>query len=198
MTPIKIAILSKSIVFSKGLTFFITHIYDDIIIDEFDDEKFFINNTEKGFYDIVFADERYLKVLSDNDIILRSRLYTNYYAICLDDKEIHQNSVFSDSIKRDISQIELKNKLKEILNDLLEDRDEDKADTTLSKREINILRHIAIGYTNKEIAEKLFLSPHTVMTHRKNITRKLDIKTISGLTVYALLNKVITMEEVKK
>ncbi|NOY35953.1 MAG: helix-turn-helix transcriptional regulator [Chlorobi bacterium] len=65
----------------------------------------------------------------------------------------------------------------------------------LSKREINILRLVALGNTNKEIAEKLFISTHTVITHRKNITRKLGIKTVSGLTVYAILNKIIHLED---
>ena len=44
---------------------------------------------------------------------------------------------------------------------------------------------------NKEIADKYNLSIHTVITHRKNITRKTGIKTVAGLTVYALLNNLI-------
>ncbi len=67
----------------------------------------------------------------------------------------------------------------------------------LSDREKTILTYVAKGFTNKEIAEKLFLSTHTVITHRKNITAKLGIKTISGLTVYAILNNLIKMEELK-
>ena len=50
---------------------------------------------------------------------------------------------------------------------------------------------VALGNSNKEIAEKLFISIHTVISHRKNITEKLGIKSISGLTVYAILNKLI-------
>jgi DNA-binding CsgD family transcriptional regulator len=68
----------------------------------------------------------------------------------------------------------------------------------LSDREKTILRHVARGQTNKEIAEALSLSAHTVITHRKNITAKLGIKTISGLTVYAILNKLVTLEELKE
>lgn len=70
------------------------------------------------------------------------------------------------------------------------------SDSQLSKREETILKHIAQGLTNKEVAEKLFISTHTVMTHRKNITKKLGIKTVSGLTVYAIINQLIDMEEV--
>ncbi|RLD72360.1 MAG: DNA-binding response regulator, partial [Bacteroidetes bacterium] len=68
----------------------------------------------------------------------------------------------------------------------------------LSERETTVLKHVTQGMTNQEIAEKLFLSVHTVTTHRKNITKKLGIKTVSGLTVYALLNKVIDMREINQ
>ena len=48
------------------------------------------------------------------------------------------------------------------------------------------------GLTNREIADRYFISIHTVISHRKNITRKTGIKTIAGLTVYALLNNMIS------
>lgn len=66
----------------------------------------------------------------------------------------------------------------------------------LSPREKLILKHVALGQTNKEIADALFISSHTVISHRKNITRKLGIKTVSGLTVYAILNNLIQMEDI--
>lgn len=64
----------------------------------------------------------------------------------------------------------------------------------LSVREKDVLKQIVLGKTNKEIGETLFISPHTVITHRKNIVRKLDIKTVPGLTVYAILNRIISIE----
>jgi len=66
----------------------------------------------------------------------------------------------------------------------------------LSPRETTIVRLVSMGLTNRQIAEKLFLSAHTVMTHRKNISGKLGIKSVSGLTVYAIVNNIITIEEV--
>lgn len=66
----------------------------------------------------------------------------------------------------------------------------------LTSREKLILKHVALGQTNKEIASSLFISTHTVISHRKNITRKLDIKSVSGLTVYAILNGIIKMEDI--
>lgn len=61
----------------------------------------------------------------------------------------------------------------------------------LSNREVEVLRLVALGYANKEIADNLHISTHTVMSHRKNITEKLGIKSISGLTVYAIINNYI-------
>ena len=64
-------------------------------------------------------------------------------------------------------------------------------DSTLSDREKEVLVCVAKGMINKEIADRLCISVHTVVSHRKNITAKTGIKTIAGLTVYALLNNLL-------
>lgn len=61
----------------------------------------------------------------------------------------------------------------------------------LSAREKEILVCVAKGMLNKEIADHFNISIYTVITHRKNITRKTGIRTVAGLTVYALLNNLI-------
>lgn len=63
----------------------------------------------------------------------------------------------------------------------------------LTNREEEILRLIVKGYLNKEIAEKLHISHNTVLTHRKNIISKTGIKTVSGLTFYAIRKGLISM-----
>ena len=68
-------------------------------------------------------------------------------------------------------------------------------DVELSKREIDVLVAVAKGMMNKEIADMMNISIHTVISHRKNITRKTGIKSVSGLTVYALLNNLIDEKE---
>ncbi|MBR3565458.1 MAG: helix-turn-helix transcriptional regulator [Paludibacteraceae bacterium] len=65
----------------------------------------------------------------------------------------------------------------------------------LSDREIDVLREVVQGLSNKEIADKLFISIHTVISHRKNITRKLNIHTTAGLTIYAIVNNLIDINE---
>lgn len=67
----------------------------------------------------------------------------------------------------------------------------------LGEREKEILRHIALGLSNKEIADKLYLSVHTVATHRKNIISKLRIHSAAGLTIFAILHGLIDLNDLK-
>ena len=67
----------------------------------------------------------------------------------------------------------------------------------LSEREKEILVSVAQGLLNKEIADKHHISINTVITHRKNITRKTGIKTVPGLTVYAILNNLIDINSIE-
>jgi DNA-binding NarL/FixJ family response regulator len=65
----------------------------------------------------------------------------------------------------------------------------------LSERERDVLILVAKGLTNKEIASELNISPHTVISHRKNIVHKTGIRSVAGLTVYAVLNKLIDSDK---
>ncbi|MBN4061986.1 MAG: hypothetical protein COA57_06465 [Flavobacteriales bacterium] len=66
------------------------------------------------------------------------------------------------------------------------------APISLSGREMEVISHIAEGFTNKEIADKLFLSTHTVMTHRKNIMNKLGVNNTAGVVIYAVKENLIS------
>ncbi|MBN2893014.1 MAG: response regulator transcription factor [Bacteroidales bacterium] len=79
--------------------------------------------------------------------------------------------------------------------DIFKEKIENQDNSEISEREKEIIKLVALGFTNKEIADKLFLSVHTVITHRKNISNKLGIKTISGLTIYAVLNGIISIDD---
>lgn len=67
----------------------------------------------------------------------------------------------------------------------------------LSEREKEIIIGVVKGLTNKEIADKLFISIHTVLTHRRNIARKLEIHSPAGLVIYAIVNGIIGIDEIK-
>lgn len=87
----------------------------------------------------------------------------------------------------------IKDKLTRIIN--IEGGGEIKQD--VSAREKDIIICIAKGMTNKQMADKLSLSTHTIMTHRRNITNKLQIHSSAGLTIYAIVNKLVDINEIE-
>lgn len=67
----------------------------------------------------------------------------------------------------------------------------------ISHRELDVLKLVALGFLNKEIADKLNISLNTVLSHRKNITSKLGIKTVSGLTFYCITHGYLSADEIE-
>jgi len=65
----------------------------------------------------------------------------------------------------------------------------------LSDRETDVLKLLVEGNANKEIADKLNISTHTVISHRKNISQKIGIKSVAGLTIYAVVNHIIAIDK---
>lgn len=86
-------------------------------------------------------------------------------------------------------------KVNEILNSFASNQAKD-TNTELTRREIEVLQLLTKGYSNKEIADHLFVSAHTVISHRKNISEKTGIKSASGLTMYAILKKIIDVSDI--
>ena len=84
-----------------------------------------------------------------------------------------------------------------IASAVLEDKSSTANDYTceglnISEREMEIIKLIAEGYSNKEVADKLFLSTHTVTTHRKNIMNKLGLNNTAGLVLFAVRENLIS------
>lgn len=92
----------------------------------------------------------------------------------------------------------LKEKLNRLLNVVEEEEEVLSGQEVLSGREKEIITCVVKGMTNKEIADVLFLSAHTVITHRRNIARKLQIHSPAGLTIYAIVNKLVELEDIKE
>ncbi len=67
----------------------------------------------------------------------------------------------------------------------------------LTEREKQVLIELVHGLSNKEIADKLHISTHTVISHRKNISQKAGIKSLSGLTIYAITQNIISMQDIQ-
>ena len=126
--------------------------------------------------------------IKENPQLICIALETNY----MDESAL---KYFDGVIGINDSKSKIINKLNQIAQS---DKGERSDDVELSKREIDVLVAVAKGLMNKEIADQMNLSIHTVISHRKNITRKTGIKSVSGLTVYALLNNLIDENEVYK
>lgn len=78
------------------------------------------------------------------------------------------------------------------------EEDDDNIETEqLSQREKEIIGCVVKGLTNKAIAEKLSISIHTVITHRRNISKKLQIHSSAGLAIYAIVNKIVETQDIK-
>ncbi|MCD6598298.1 MAG: response regulator transcription factor [Bacteroidales bacterium] len=195
MIKIKVLIASKSYIILRGLNF---------ILNEFEEVEVIWSNVEKEelLASILKARPDFALVtaemISQQDIPeLQKHLPGKTKLIYMNTETGKKLSgIYSDQI--DIYKD--KNSFTEQFNQLilkhLPKKQKKVNSTELSKREKIIIRHIALGLTSKEIGEKLFISTHTVITHRKNITHKLGIKTVSGQTVYAILNGIVTIEEI--
>lgn len=131
-----------------------------------------------------------LREKCDNSDLKVVALLSNLYP-----SELLQTFDEQISIYDDIDTI--KNKLKKLFST----ENEESTETTeeqqsLSAREKEIVVCVVKGMTNREIADTLFLSAHTVITHRRNIARKLQIHSTSGLTIYAIMNKLVDLKDI--
>jgi DNA-binding NarL/FixJ family response regulator len=142
-----------------------------------------------------------LKSISGNELLKLTHRKNKLHLIALANSTDNfgniSKGVISSTILLDEPKGSVLKKLKQIINQSITHEDGQNDNAELSDREIEILKDVALGLSNKEIADKNFISHHTVITHRKNLTRKLGIKTVAGLTIYAIINKLIGMEAIE-
>lgn len=174
-----------------------------------------LNNQECKNYSIsTFAGKHYRmskKLKELKDIIIRyypekenDLLNAVLFDIINCEQDLNSHCLVEDNIfipaveKQEVAVIKSR---KENYNDEYDATSEELSKTekleALSQREIEIISCVARGLTNKEIADTLCLSVHTVATHRKNITSKLQIHTPAGLTIYAIINKLVKLQDIK-
>jgi len=150
------------------------------LIDSYKPHLIFINTS------LLANDYEDFKQRLSKDVIVRYLFYT----ALPDDVPDNQFSIMQ-------SKATIMDKMQSLVEEVSKSNTQDDQTEELSPREKSILKCVALGLTNKEIGEKEFISTHTVISHRKNITRKLGIKTVSGLTVYAIINNIIHMNDIK-
>ena len=102
-----------------------------------------------------------------------------------------EDMIFIPAIKF-LEKSKRKNVLTEKISSLVSNKEEE-----LSARERDVIISIVQGMSNKEIAEHLCISTNTVITHRRNIARKLQIHTPAGLTIYAIVNGLVDISSIQ-
>lgn len=117
-------------------------------------------------------------------------------------KTIALQSTFTDSTTLQnyddsLSILDSAEVIKEKLSSLIQSDRDDANRQELSAREKEIIVCVVKGMTNKQIAESLCLSAHTIIAHRRNIANKLQIHSPAGLTIYAIVNKLVDINDVK-
>lgn len=152
-----------------------------------------IGNKLKELKDII------IQYYPENNNYLLNEVLLNII-LCEEDLAQHckiEDKLFVPAVKVLESQLKKSSKvlyIDDVQNDSLE---KEKLDV-LSDREKDVLIYIAKGLSNKEIAEAMYLSVHTVATHRRNISTKLQIHTSVGLAIYAIANKLVHIEEIQQ
>lgn len=195
MANITFIIGDKSYLIRKGLSAAISKIPSTRITYSIDNEEETLETLKNTEFDFAIINPEFLS----NNKIHASRSLAKAQFIALTDKneKLPDKINWVETIYYQDTQSTILKKVNQLIGDKQAVKKKQQKHEEISNREAGILKYIALGYTNKEIADKLFISTHTVVTHRKNITRKLDIKTVPGLTIYAILNKIIDINDTK-
>jgi DNA-binding NarL/FixJ family response regulator len=189
-----VAIIEKSNIIKEGLTHLLKahNVCSQIAKLDSIDDWFFIFKDEKP--DLIIINPDRLKDMDLVKVRLKMDISDKIPVIGLlyryFDREVY--SMFASTIyitdTEDIILSKLRNRQKK----------EQDASTgeKLTDREKAVLKLLLKGMSNKEVADRLSISPHTVITHRKNIVEKTGIRSLSGLAIYAILNKITDMDEI--
>lgn len=139
--------------------------------------------------DILIVNPMYLGTFSHNKL---REFSENIRIIALQSTLMEQNSLAN--YEGIISIYDNTETIHNTLSEIISRGENAEIKAELSSREKEIVVCIAKGMSNKEIADALCRSTHTVISHRRNITAKLEIHSASGLTIYAIVNKLIEID----
>jgi DNA-binding NarL/FixJ family response regulator len=191
---IHIAIVEPSVIIRNGIVSVLKRLNLDIDIVEISDMPQLQSLLEKHNPDVVIIDPTQIGMFSLQHI--KENLSGSKKFIALQSNLADASALkgYDEFISLYDSAEQIKAKVESVISENKQD-DSDKQE--LSQREKEIVSCIVKGLTNKQIAEVLHLSVHTVMTHRRNISGKLQIHSSAGLAIYAIVNKLVSLDEIK-
>ncbi|KAF0236553.1 MAG: transcriptional regulator LuxR [Prolixibacteraceae bacterium] len=182
-----IAVLEPSQIIVEGLSNMLMKLKKNFYIYRYSDLEELKNSTVKEQFQIAFVNPTtiqnrisdFVKLKNNYPQILWIALVYSFF----DDEVIRK---FDETLLVTATPDQIARKLGHFNTGAEKNQQED-----LSEREIEVLSQLVKGLSNKEIADKLNISIHTVISHRKNIIEKTGIKSLSGLTIYAITRKII-------
>lgn len=196
-SPIKIAVAEPSLIIRNGMLSVLKRLSGlNIQIVEIPDVSKLDMILRMQHPDILIINPMLLGVFSlqqiKGDVEFR-KLKCVALQISLTDREAMKDYDQTISVYDTAEQI--KEKIQHLQAELSEGDEE--PTEQLSTREKEIIVCVVKGMTNKQVADQLCLSIHTVITHRRNIAAKLQIHSSAGLTIYAIVNKLVELNEIK-
>jgi len=113
-----------------------------------------------------------------------------------------QNSLSDNALQKVCDEVisiyDSAEQIRDKLTRLISEADTANPPELLTNREKEIIVCVIKGMTNNKIADTLHLSAHTVVSHRRNIASKLQIHSVAGLTIYAIVNKLVELNDLKQ
>jgi DNA-binding CsgD family transcriptional regulator len=187
---INIAVIEPSQIIYEGLSNILMKFKKNFYLYRFNDLEELKNSVTKENFTVAVINPSviqnkipdFIKLKSTQPHIFWIALVYSFY-----DEELLQK--FNDILSVIATPEQITHKLGQISNTPEKSQQED-----LSDREIEVLTQMVNGLSNKEMADKLNISIHTIISHRKNITEKTGIKSLSGLTIYAITKKIIPLD----
>lgn len=187
---LEIAVIDPSTLTCLGLKEILQRTVPKAVVRTFTDFGSFIDDTP-DLYDYYF-------ITSQTFILYTAFFHSRSRKVIILVEGIQGNS--SHSPARILNVCQSEDRMKKELLHFLEGRPPHFAgpaeNNILTPREIEVLQLVVKGHINKEIADKLHISLTTVISHRKNITEKLGIKSVSGLTIYAVMNGYVEADRI--
>jgi DNA-binding NarL/FixJ family response regulator len=194
---IKIAIVDPSAIIRSGLSVLLKRLQGyHVHTFELNSYEYLTSNIRTQKPDLVIINPTYWGLVNAESLKSENKTgITHFFALITGavDAKVIENYEEKIHLFDDADSVKLK--LDTVFDVLELDNEESQA---LSPREKEIIVGVVKGYTNKEIATNLFLSAHTVITHRRNIARKLEIHSTAGLTIYAIVNKLVELNDIKQ